>query len=84
MDASLLLQYAIIGLAVLASAWVVAKKQFPGSVRRLRVGLALYLLREQRPSWMRRWGRAFAPASSADGGSDCGGCNGCGPSPPKR
>ena len=84
MSASLLLQYAIIAVAVLLSLWVVAKKQFPGSVRKLRVGLALYLLREQRPSWMRKWGRAFAPANSADGGPDCGGCNGCGPTPKSR
>ena len=84
MSTSLLLQYAIIALAVLLSAWVVAKKQFPGSVRKLRVGLALYLLREERPSWMRKWGTTFAPASNVDGRSDCGGCNGCGPSMPKR
>ena len=84
MSTSLLLQYAIIAVAVLLSLWVVAKKQFPGSVRRLRVGLALYLLREQRPAWMRKWGKAVAPASSADGSSDCGGCNGCGPTPKSR
>lgn len=84
MSTSLLLQYAIIALAVLLSVWVVAKKQFPGSVRKLRVGLALYLLREERPSWMHKLGRTFAPPSNANGGSDCGGCNGCGPSAPKR
>lgn len=84
MSTSLLLQYAIIALAVLLSVWVVAKKQFPGSVRKLRVGLALYLLREKRPSWMHKLGRTFAPPSNANGGSDCGGCNGCGPSAPKR
>jgi len=40
-SASLLLQYLVIALAVLASAWVVARKQFPGGVRRLRLGLAI-------------------------------------------
>jgi hypothetical protein len=84
MDTWLLLQYAIIALAVLASAGVVAKKQFPGSVRKLRIGVALYLLREERPSWMRRLGRAFAPPSNASGAAACGSCDGCGPSTPNR
>ena len=39
MDGSLTLQYAIIGLLVLISAWVVLKKQFPGTVRKARVAL---------------------------------------------
>ncbi|MEE7559920.1 hypothetical protein HH299_09560, partial [Xanthomonas sp. Kuri4-2] len=51
MDLSLALQYAVIALAVLASAWVVLKKQFPGTVRRLRGALALRLLRAGRPAW---------------------------------
>ena len=38
MDKGLLLQYLIIGLAVLVSAWGVLKKQFPGVVRKLRGG----------------------------------------------
>ncbi|WP_319019525.1 DUF6587 family protein, partial [Xanthomonas sacchari] len=36
MSASLLLQYLVIALAVLVSAWVVLKKQFPGTARKLR------------------------------------------------
>lgn len=76
MSTSLLLQYVVIALAVTLSAWVVAKKQFPGSVRKLRVSLALPLLREGKPSWMRALGRWLAPPGS--GGGSCGGCNGCG------
>ncbi|MBF9174329.1 hypothetical protein I4I65_20360, partial [Xanthomonas campestris pv. campestris] len=49
---SLTLQYVIIALAVLVSAWVVMKKQFPGTLRRLRGALALALVREGRPAWM--------------------------------
>ena len=56
MSAWLLLQYVVIALAVLLSVWVVAKKQFPGSARKLRVALALPLLREGRPAWMRALG----------------------------
>ena len=48
MDASLALQYAIIAIAVVVSAWVVLKKQFPGPVRKARIALALPLLREGR------------------------------------
>ncbi|WP_368564989.1 DUF6587 family protein [Pseudoxanthomonas sp. UTMC 1351] len=76
MSASLALQYVIIALAVLVSAWVVAKKQFPGSMRKLRVALALSLLHESRPAWQRALGRRIAPAGSA-GGVGCGGCSGC-------
>ena len=34
---ALWLQYIVIALAVLLSAWVVAKKQFPGPMRKLRI-----------------------------------------------
>jgi len=77
---SLLLQYAVIAVAVLLSAWVVAKKQFPGSVRRLRVALALPLLREGKPSWMRAIGLRVSPVNQG-GDSACGGCDNCGPKP---
>jgi hypothetical protein len=78
MDASLWIQYLIIALAVLVSAWVVAKKQFPGSVRKLRVAIALPLLREGTAAWMQSLGRWVSPVkqSSNDG---CGGCDNCGP-----
>ena len=78
MDASLLLQYLIIALAVLLSAWVVAKKQFPGSVRKLRVAIALPLLREDTPAWMRSLGRWVSPVKRSSNDA-CGGCDGCGP-----
>ena len=79
MDAGLLAQYVVIALAVIASAAVVAKKQFPGGVRRLRIVCALPLVRDGRPDWMRRLGRAIAPAPSASG-PNCAGCDSCGPS----
>ena len=52
MATGLLLQYAVIALAALVSAWVVVKKQFPGTVRRVRTALALALLRPQRAPWL--------------------------------
>lgn len=74
---SLTLQYVLIALAVAVSAWVVFRKQAPNAARSLRIALALPLLREQRPAWLRAFGKRIAPApkASADG---CGGCDGCG------
>lgn len=73
---SLTLQYLLIALAVTISAWVVFRKQAPNAARRLRVALALPLLRDGRPAWLRAFGKRIAPApkASADG---CGGCNSC-------
>lgn len=77
MDASLLLQYVIVALAVLVSAGVVMHKQFPNATRRLRIAVALPLLRDGRPDWLRSLARKIAPVG-VGGGKDCGGCNGCG------
>jgi hypothetical protein len=81
MSASLALQYVVVALAVLASCGVVGVKQFPGATRRLRMALAIALLRDGRPGWLRWLGRLVAPPVLAEG--DCGSCNSCGP-PPAR
>jgi hypothetical protein len=73
---SLALQYIVIALAVAVSAWVVLKKQFPDAVRRLRVALALSLVREGRPVWLRDIGKIIAPAPKT-GADACGACNSC-------
>ncbi|MGE6334853.1 DUF6587 family protein [Stenotrophomonas sp. NPDC077659] len=78
MDAGLLIQYLIVAVAVLASVWVVMKKQFPGITRRLRGALALALLKPGRPALMQALGRRIAPPGSGGGGG-CGGCDSCGP-----
>jgi len=82
MDLSLALQYAVIAIAVVISAWVVMKKQFPGPLRKARIALALPLLREGKADWQRALGQWIAPAGSLVngriGGKDCGGCDGCG------
>lgn len=75
MTASLALQYAIVAAAVLASAWVVFRKQAPRAARRLRIALALPLVRDGRPAWLRALGKRIAPAPKAAGG--CNGCDGC-------
>lgn len=75
MTASLALQYAIVAAAVVVSAWVVFRKQAPGAARRLRIALALPLVRDGRPAWLRALGKRIAPAPKAAGG--CNGCDGC-------
>ncbi|RZA17236.1 MAG: hypothetical protein EOP93_13730 [Lysobacteraceae bacterium] len=76
MGAGLLWQYLVIALAVVASIAIVMRSQFPLATRRLRVALALRLLREGMPGWSRALGRRIAPAPRA-GGSGCGGCDNC-------
>jgi hypothetical protein len=74
---SLALQYVVVAIAVIVSAWVVFRKQAPNAARRLRIALALPLVREGRPAWLRALGRWIAPVSQ--GAADaCGGCSGCG------
>ncbi len=83
MERGLLLQYLVIALAVLVSAWVVLKKQFPGAVRRMRGALALWLVKPQRSPRLQALGRRVAPPASGGEGA-CGGCNSCGPNTPKQ
>ena len=76
MGASLLVQYVLVALAACVSLVVVMRKQFPGATRRLRIALALPLLRDGAPPVLKRIGRWLAPAPAA-GGKDCGGCDSC-------
>ena len=83
METGLLLQYVVIALAVVVSAWVVMKKQFPGTVRKARGAIALGLVKPQRAAWLQALGRKIAPPATGGGGA-CGGCDSCGPTPPKQ
>ncbi|AHY59163.1 DUF6587 family protein [Stenotrophomonas rhizophila] len=83
MSTGLLLQYIVVVLIVLVSAWVVLKKQFPGTVRKARGAIALGLVKPQRAAWVQALGRKIAPPASGGGGA-CGGCDSCGPSTPKQ
>ncbi|HRF83827.1 MAG TPA: hypothetical protein PLO34_05290 [Pseudoxanthomonas sp.] len=74
------LQYAVIGAVVVLALWIFARKQLPGTLRKVRLALAAPLVREGRPVWMRSLARKIAPPSSG-GPSSCGGCDGCGPEP---
>jgi hypothetical protein len=83
-DLPLWLQYLVIGAVVAAALWIFAKKQMPGTLRRVRISLATPLVREGRPEWMRALARRIAPPSRGAGAASCGGCNDCGPEGPKR
>lgn len=78
MTTGLLAQYVVIALAVVASAAVVMRKQFPNATRRLRIAIALPLLRDGAPPWIRPLGRAIAPPARG-AGKGCDGCDNCGP-----
>ncbi len=79
MPAGLLAQYLAIALVVAISAVFVMRRQFPNATRRLRIVIALPLLREHSPGWMKSLGRRIAPPARSIGDSSCGGCNGCDP-----
>ena len=79
MSASLAMQYVVIALAVLSSAGYVMQKQWPGTLRAVRVRCAVPLLRDGRAAWLRSIGRVVAPAPRLAGEGGCSGCDGCGP-----
>ena len=79
MSPGLLLQYLLIALAVIASLLVVMRKQFPNATRRLRIALAVPMLRDSAPASLKKVGRWIAPEpiSRSSSSKDCGGCNSC-------
>ena len=77
------LEYGVVSLVVLLALWMFLRRQFPGTVRRLRLALAAPLIAEGRPPWMRALARRLAPAA-AGAGTSCGGCDGCGSSSPRN
>ena len=72
-----MLQELIVGVLVLGAAAFVLHDRAPALSRRLRVALAVPLVRDRRPGWVRRVGRWIAPPRLASNG--CGGCSGCEP-----
>lgn len=76
MDAGLVAQYLVITLVAIVSVAIVARSQFPAATRKLRIAIALPLLREGTPGWMKTLGRRLAPVPRG-GGTGCGGCDSC-------
>ena len=79
MSGGLLLQYLAVALAVVLSAGYVVLSRFPGTVRRLRVALALPLLRAENARPLRALGRWLAPRPSVPADACGSGCDGCDP-----
>ena len=76
MASGLYAQYAVIVLVVMASVLIVMRSQFPTATRKLRIAMALPMLREGMPGWMKGLGRRIAPLPRG-GGNGCGGCDSC-------
>ncbi len=76
MTLALILQYVLIGFAVVISAAFLAQKQWPNVMRRLRIACALPLLRKNSSQPMQALGRLIAPRPNSVK-TECGGCNSC-------
>jgi hypothetical protein len=71
------MQELAVALIVLGSAAYVLHERAPALSRRLRVAIAVPMVRERTPAWMKRMGRWIAPPRVTSGG--CSGCDGCAP-----
>ena len=82
-DPGLVMQQAVVALAVVAACVYVVRRQFPQALRRVRLRLVLVLLRPHRAAWLQRLGRRLAPApATGPVGAACGqseSCGGCSP-----
>lgn len=80
-----IVQAAIIGVAVLASAYVAFRKLLPKTSTRVMAGVSASLNHDGRPAFMRTLGRKLQPASATGScGDGCDSCNSCGPAPAAR
>ena len=75
----------IIGIVVLASAYVAFRKLLPKTSTRVMAGVSASLNHEGRAGVLRAIGRKVQPASASGScGDGCGSCNSCGPAPAAR
>ncbi|MHA6204143.1 DUF6587 family protein [Dyella soli] len=83
MSTGLLVQYAVIGLVVLASALLTFRKLAPQLTNRWLAAVALQLDRPTHTAWQRALGRRLQPRQATGNCSDgCSTCGACGPRPP--
>jgi len=83
MSTSLLVQYAVIGLVVLASALIVFRKLAPTLTNRWLAAASIHFSRSGRASWIRAFGQRLQPKQATGNCSDgCSTCGACGPKPP--
>lgn len=83
MSTSLLVQYVVIGLVVLASVLIVFRKLAPTLTNRWLAAASIRCNRPGRAAWLRALGRRLQPKQATGDCSDgCSTCGACGPKPP--
>ena len=83
MSTSLLVQYVVIGLVVLASALIVLRKLAPTLTNRWLAAASIRYSRPGRAAWMRAFGQRLQPKQATGNCSDgCSTCGACGSKPP--
>ena len=74
------LQYLIVALIVIPSAFYAVGVFSPQTKRRVQRGAALWLLKAQHPAKLRHFGLRILPVEQAKGcGAGCSDCNNCAP-----
>jgi hypothetical protein len=83
MSTSLLVQYVVIGLIVLASALIVFRKLAPKLTNRWLATASIRFSRPGHAAWVRNVGQRLQPKQATGNCSDgCSTCGACGPKPP--
>ncbi|WP_284322202.1 DUF6587 family protein [Dyella acidisoli] len=83
MNASLLIQYVVIGLAVVASAVYAFHKMAPQLTNRWLAAASIRYSQPEHAAWVRALGRRLQPKQATGNCSDgCSTCGACGPKPP--
>jgi hypothetical protein len=82
-NTSLLIQYVVIGLIVLASALYAFRKLAPQLTNRWLAAASIRFSRPGRAAWVRALGQQLQPKQATGNCSDgCSTCGACGPKPP--
>lgn len=74
-----LVQNLVVGAIVFACAWSALRHLAPRLCARVQRRVALWLVRESHPAWMRRMALRVQPAADAGGACGGGACSGCEP-----
>lgn len=83
MSTSLLLQYVVIGLVVLASALYAFRKLAPKLTSRWLASASIHFSAPGHAAWLRAFGRRLQPKQATGSCSDgCSTCGACGSKPP--
>ena len=83
MSISLLVQYVVIGVVVLASVLIVLRKLAPKLTNRWLAAMSIHFSRPERSGWIRAFGRRLQPKQATGNCSDgCSTCGACGPKHP--